>query len=251
MRCPLLLLAASVVLGGMTHISPELLRHEPLVATSSDSMHNCSSVLCSIEGHVPRRHFANTHTCPGASFEGSTTQTCATDVLEDGLAPEHGSKQPHVLALNTAYSSPKFGGLHATSILGRAITYLTHYVRAAQHTEHTHHSTYTSAVSSPCHCLHHPRVKPLPQSHLLLQYTLPCTCYAGPRRGEGDAEHRYDPHADHLLSIAAAVRRRDRRHAPQHPTLRSSCMLGEEQSTQVSELSDIGMQPLTAQVQQL
>ena len=141
MRCPLLLLAASVVLGGMTHISPELLRHEPSVAANSvwgsDSMHNCSSVLCSIEGHAPRRHFANTHTCPGASFEGSTTQTCATDVLEDGLAPEHGSKQPHVLDLNTAYSSPKFGGLHATSILGRAITYLTHYVRAA-HTCRAH-----------------------------------------------------------------------------------------------------------------
>ena len=162
MRCPLLLLAASVVLGGMTHISPELLRHEPSVATNSvwgsDSMHNCSSVLCSIEGHAPRRHFANTHTCPGASFEGSTTQTCATDVLEDGLAPEHGSKQPHVLALNTAYSSPKFGGLHATSILGRAITYLTHYVRAA-HTCRAHASPiplplctlYRSPTSSSTH----------------------------------------------------------------------------------------------------
>ena len=136
MRCPLLLLAASVVLGGMNHSSPELVHHEPSVASisvkGSDSMHSCSSVLCCAEGHDPPCHLANTHTCPGASFEGSTTQTRATDVLDDGLVPEHGSKQTHVLDLNTAYSSPKFGGLHATSILGRAITYLTHYVRAAQ-----------------------------------------------------------------------------------------------------------------------
>ena len=140
MRCPLLLLAASVVLGGMNRSSPELVHHEPSVATNSvwgsDSMHSCSPVLCSAEGHDPPCHFANTHTCPGASFEGSTTQTCATDVLEDGLAPEHGSKQPHVLALNTAYSFPKFGGLHATSILGRAFTYLTHHVRASTRTMH-------------------------------------------------------------------------------------------------------------------
>ena len=144
MRCSPVLLAISVVLGNVHRVSSELLHHEPLLAATnsvwgSDSMHSCSSVLCCAEGHGPPCHLANTHTCPGASFEGSTTQTRATDVLDDGLVPEHGSKQPHVLDLNTAYSSPKFGGLHATSILGRAFTYLTHYVRAA-HTCRAHAS---------------------------------------------------------------------------------------------------------------
>ena len=60
--------------------------------------------------------------------------------------------------------------------------------------------------------------------------TVPPAIHAGPNRGEGDAVHRYDPHADHehLLSIAAAVRGHQ---VPQHPD--------REQSSQVSELERI------------
>ena len=130
MRCSLVLLAISVVLGNVHHVSSELLHHEPLLAATSSvwgfgSMHSGSSVLCSDEGHALRRNFANTHSCPGASSKGSAAQTSAP---EDGL-PEHGSKQPRVLGLNTACISPKFGGLHTTSTLGCAFTYVIHHVR--------------------------------------------------------------------------------------------------------------------------
>ena len=136
MRCSLELLAINVVLGNVHHVSSELLHHDPLLAATNSAwgfgaMHSGgSSVLCSDEGHGPCHFFANTHTYPVASSRGWTKQTCAP---EDGL-PEHGSKQPHVLGLNTARNPPKFGGLHATSTL-------THHVRAA----HTH----TRLASSP------------------------------------------------------------------------------------------------------
>ena len=124
MRCSLLLLAVSAVLGNVHHISPELPHHEPLLeATNSawgfGAMHSGSSVLCNV--HV-------THSFPGASSKGSAMQTYAP---EDG-PPENGVKQPHVLGLNTARRSPKFGGLQATATLARAFVY--HHVRAA----HTH-----------------------------------------------------------------------------------------------------------------
>ena len=130
MCCSLVLLAISVVLGNVHHVSSELLHHEPLLeATNSTwgfgAIRSGSSVLCSVEGHALRRHFANTHSCPGASSKGSAAQTSAP---EDGL-PEHGSKQPRVLGLNTACISPKFGGLHTTSTLGCAFTYVIHHVR--------------------------------------------------------------------------------------------------------------------------
>ena len=146
MRCSLLLLAISVVLGNVHHISPELLHHEPLLEANSawgfGAMHSGSSVLCSVEGHTPRRHFANTHSFPGAPSRGWTTQTCAPD---DGL-PEHGSKQPHVLALD---SSSKFGGLHATSTLGRTFVYLIDYVRAER--THRAHAALHLQARSLCH----------------------------------------------------------------------------------------------------
>ena len=131
MRCSLLLLAVSAVLGNVHHISPELPHHEPLLeATNSawgfGAMHSGSSVLCNV--HV-------THSFPGASSKGSAMQTYAP---EDG-PPENGVKQPHVLGLNTARRSPKFGGLQATATLARAFVY--HHVRAA----HTH----TRLASSP------------------------------------------------------------------------------------------------------
>ena len=169
MRCPLLLLAASVVLGGMNHSSPELVHHEPSVASisvkGSDSMHSCSSVLCSIEGHAPTHHFANTHTCPGASSMG---WTCA---VESGL-PEHGSTQPHT-PFNPAGISPKFGGLHVISTPGR--TFLIDHVRAAHShgTEHTHPPhTYRAVAMS-----HRPRSlreASTPTALLPRTYHLPC-----------------------------------------------------------------------------
>ena len=94
------------------------------------SMHSGSSVLCSVEGHAPCHFFASAHTCPVASSRGWTTQTCAP---EDGL-PEHGSKQPHTLS-NSAYISPKFGGLHAISARCGFVRLIDH-VRA--HIESTH-----------------------------------------------------------------------------------------------------------------
>ena len=98
------------------HISPELLRHETLLAATiaeapnsvwgfGYDMHSGSSVLCSHGGHVPRRHLANIHNCLRASSRG---WTCT---VEAGL-PE----QLHTL-FNSAYISPKFGGLHAISAL--------------------------------------------------------------------------------------------------------------------------------------
>ena len=152
MRCSLLLLAVSAVLGNVHHISPELPHHEPLLeATNSTwgfgAIRSGSSVLCSVEGHALRRHFANTHSCPGASSRGWTTQTCAP---EDGL-PEHGSKQPHTLS-NSACTSPKFGGLHATSTPGRAFVYLIDHVSAAL-TQSTH-----TIYRPMCHCPRSPRV---------------------------------------------------------------------------------------------
>ena len=157
MRCSLLLLAVSAVLGNVHHISPELPHHEPLLeATNSTwgfgAIRSGSSVLCSVEGHALRRHFANTHSCPGASSRGWTTQTCAP---EDGL-PEHGSKQPHTLS-NSAYSSPSFGGLYTTSTLGRAFAYLINHVRAA-HTEHTRTTKPTGRDIAVSHCLRSLRV---------------------------------------------------------------------------------------------
>ena len=130
MRCSLLLLAISVVLGNVHHISPELLHHEPLLAETNSvwgfgAMHSGgSSVLCSLEGHAPCRLFANAHTYPVASSRGWTTQTCAP---EDGL-PEHGSKQPHTLSI-LACTSPKFGWLHATAP-PRGFVHLIEHVRA-------------------------------------------------------------------------------------------------------------------------
>ena len=96
------------------HISPERERHETLLAATiaeapssvwgfGYDMHSGSSVLCSHGGHVPRRHLANIHNCLRASSRG---WTCT---VEDGL-PE----QLHTL-FNSAYISPKFGGLHAIS----------------------------------------------------------------------------------------------------------------------------------------
>eukprot|EP00964_Phaeocystis_antarctica_P043711 scaffold25088_cov72-Phaeocystis_antarctica.AAC.4 len=70
-------------------------------------MHSGSSVLCNV--HV-------THSFPGASSKGSAMQTYAP---EDG-PPENGVKQPHVLGLNTARRSPKFGGLQATATLAQS-----------------------------------------------------------------------------------------------------------------------------------
>lgn len=115
MRCSLVFLAISVVLGNVHHVSSELLHHEPLLAATSSvwgfgSMHSGSSVLCSDEGKAPPRHLADTHSFPGASSRGWTTETCAP---EDGLL-EQGSKQPHTL-FNSACIPPKFGGLHATA----------------------------------------------------------------------------------------------------------------------------------------
>ena len=131
MRCSPVLLAISVVLGNVHHVSSELLHHDPLLAATNSAwgfgaMHSGSSVLRSVEGHAPPRNLTNTHNCPGASSKGSATQICAP---EDGL-PEHGSKQPHTLS-NSACISPKFGGLHATSALGRAFVYLIDHVSAA------------------------------------------------------------------------------------------------------------------------
>ena len=129
MRCSPVLLAISVVLGNVHHVSSE--HREPLLeATNSvwgfGSMHSGgSSVLCSDEGHGPCHFFANTHTYPVAPSRGWTKQTCAP---EDGLPVNHGSKQPHTLS-NSACISPKFGGLHTTSTLGCAFTYVIHHVR--------------------------------------------------------------------------------------------------------------------------
>ena len=118
MRCSLLLLATSVVLDNV-HL---------LEATNSmrgfGSMYSGSSVLCSFEGHAPCHFFASTHTCPVSSSRGWSTQTCAP---EDGL-PEHGSKQPHTLS-NSAWTSPKFGWLHATAP-PRGFVHLIEHVRA-------------------------------------------------------------------------------------------------------------------------
>ena len=74
------------------------------------TMHSGSSMLSSVEGHALRRHSANTHTttCPGAS-----SRVAQKRALTDGQPDQYGSKQPYVLAPNTACSSPKFGGLLA------------------------------------------------------------------------------------------------------------------------------------------
>ena len=149
MRCSPVLLAISVVLGNVHHVSSE--HHEPLLAETKSvwgfgSMHSCGgSVLCSF---ALCHHFASTLTCPAVSSKGITTQTCAS---EDSL-PEDGSKQPHTLSIS-ACTSPKFGGLHATSTPGRAFVYLIDHVSAA-HTQSTH-TTYRPM----CHCLRSPRAR--------------------------------------------------------------------------------------------
>ena len=120
MRCSLVLLAISVVLGNVHHVSSELLHHDPLLAATNSAwgfgaMHSGgSSVLCSDEGHGPCHFFANTHTYPVASSRGWTKQTCAP---EDGLLDLNTVRNgAHVLDLNTVRNPPKFGG-HATSPL--------------------------------------------------------------------------------------------------------------------------------------
>ena len=211
MRCSLLLLAVSAVLGNVHHISPELPHHEPLLeATNSawgfGAMHSGSSVLCNV--HV-------THSFPGASSKGSAMQTYAP---EDG-PPENGVKQPHVLGLNTARRSPKFGGLQATATLARAFVY--HHVRAA-HT-HTPCSSLASSLKLPPQSTSTtyrlrrrcPSALALPAYSLypsLIPSHVPPAIHAGPNRDGGDALHQYDADTDALLSIVAAVRRH---HAPQ------------------------------------
>ena len=117
------------------HISPELERHETLLAATiaeapnsvwgfGYDMHSGSSVLCSHGGHVPRLHLANIHNCLRASSRG---WTCT---VEDGL-PE----KLHTL-FNSAYISPKFGGLHAIST-PCGVHFIDH-VSARAHKESTH-----------------------------------------------------------------------------------------------------------------
>ena len=125
MRCSLLLLATSVVLGNVHLLA------ETNSVRDFASMHSGSSVLCSVEGHAPCHFFASAHTCPVASSRGWTTQTCAP---EDGLL-EQGSKQPHTL-FNSACIPPKFGGLHATAP-HRGFVHLMDHVSAYR--EHTRH----------------------------------------------------------------------------------------------------------------
>ena len=99
----------------------------------------------------------------------------------------------------------KFGGLHATSALGRAFVYLIDHVSAA----HTHraHTPSTgrcvTALALPAYSLY-----PSPPPDV------PPAIHAGSNCDGGDEVHRYGAHADALLSIAAAVRRR---HVPQRP----------------------------------
>ena len=136
MRCSPVLLAISVVLGNVHHVSSE--HHEPLLAETKSvwgfgSMHSCGgSVLCSF---ALCHHFASTLTCPAVSSKGSATQTCAP---EDGL-PEHGSKQPHTVS-NSACTSPKFGGLHASSG-SCGLVHLIDHVSAPPPTQHAAYAT--------------------------------------------------------------------------------------------------------------
>ena len=136
MRCSPVLLAISVVLGNVHHVSSE--HHEPLLAETKSvwgfgSMHSCGgSVLCSF---ALCHHFASTLTCPAVSSKGITTQTCAS---EDSL-PEDGSKQPHTLSIS-ACISPKFGGLHASSG-SCGLVHLIDHVSAPPPTQHAAYAT--------------------------------------------------------------------------------------------------------------
>ena len=119
------------------HISPELERHETLLAATiaeapnsvwgfGYDMHSGSSVLCSHGGHVPRRHLADIHNCFRASSRG---WTCT---VEDGLPEQLRTR------FNSAYISPKFGGLHAIST-PCGVHFIDHVsARAHKHKESTH-----------------------------------------------------------------------------------------------------------------